>query len=342
MRPLQKVPQPDELNMQRRQLPEAGSEALAVGVFAAPAPHGGCPPGESPRVAPAPTDAPAWRAMRRYADTPQGRVAYVERGTGPAALFLHGFPLNGFQWRGAMDRLSGHRRCVAPDLLALGYTAVRQAQSVAFPAQVSMLLALLDVLAIPSVDVIANDSGGGIAQLLLARDPERVRTLLLTNCDTEPDSPPRAVLPIIRAARAGRFADTWLAPWVADKALTRSNKGLGGLTYTLRAHPTDEAIECYLGPLVSSPERKALIDAYAEALAPNPLAGLEAALHRCSTPTRIVWGTGDDIFSSASPAYLDRLFAESRGVRLVPEAKLFWPEEFPEIIAEEAVGLWQI
>jgi hypothetical protein len=56
---------------------------------------------------------------------------------------------------------------------------------------------------------------------------------------------------------------------------------------------------------------------------------------------RIVWGTGDDIFSCASAAYLDRLFANSRGVRLLPEAKLFWPEEFPEVIAEEAVRLWQ-
>src|SRR5262245_11476004 len=49
-----------------------------------------------------PLDAAAWSAARRFADTPFGKIAYVERGSGDAALFLHGFPLNGFQWRGAL------------------------------------------------------------------------------------------------------------------------------------------------------------------------------------------------------------------------------------------------
>jgi haloalkane dehalogenase len=56
------------------------------------------------------------------------------------------------------------------------------------------------------VDLVGSDSGGAIAQLFVARYPERVRTLLLTNCDVHQDSPPPAVLPVI-AARAGTFAD---------------------------------------------------------------------------------------------------------------------------------------
>ncbi|HEY6895001.1 MAG TPA: twin-arginine translocation signal domain-containing protein, partial [Rhodanobacteraceae bacterium] len=54
------------------------------------------------RDAPKPTDAAAWRTARRSAKTLFGDIAYVERGRGDAALFLHGFPLNGFQWRGAI------------------------------------------------------------------------------------------------------------------------------------------------------------------------------------------------------------------------------------------------
>ena len=34
--------------------------------------------------------------MRRYAQLRNCRVAYVQQGHGHAALFLHGFPLNGF------------------------------------------------------------------------------------------------------------------------------------------------------------------------------------------------------------------------------------------------------
>ena len=36
---------------------------------------------------------------RKFADTTFGRIAYVEKGSGPVALFVHGFPLNGFAWR---------------------------------------------------------------------------------------------------------------------------------------------------------------------------------------------------------------------------------------------------
>ena len=57
-------------------------------------------------------------------------------------------------------------------------------------------------------------------------------------------------------------------------------------------------------------------------------------------PVRILWGTGDTIFSPGSAGYLDRTFGNSRGVRRISGAKLFWPEERPDIIAEEALRLW--
>ena len=154
-------------------------------------------------------DAAAFHASRRFVETRFGRIAYVERGSGAAALFLHGFPLNGFQWRGAIERLSSERRCVAPDFLAMGYTEVAKGQSVGPDDQVAMLIALLDALAIPSADVIANDSGGAVAQLLVVRHPQRVRTLLLTNCDAEKDSPPPALLPVIELAKEGKFWRDW-------------------------------------------------------------------------------------------------------------------------------------
>jgi len=289
-----------------------------------------------------PMDAAAFHAARKFAETRFGKIAYVERGAGDAALFLHGFPLNGFQWRGALDRLSAHRRCVAPDFMGLGYTQVAQGQSVAPHAQVAMLAALLDKLSISSVDLVANDSGGAVAQLFVTKYPDRVRTLMLTNCDVENDSPPPALLPVIAQARAGTFADQTFLPQLADKNFAGSAQGLGGLCYANPANLTDEAIECYFTPLVSSPQRKALTNAYALGLDPNPLAGIEAKLKRCSVPTRIVWGTSDWIFSSASPDYLDRTFPKSLGVRRVEGAKLFFPEEFSDLIAAEARRLWGV
>jgi len=269
-----------------------------------------------------PIDAAAFHRSRRFAVTSFGRIAYVERGSGAAALFVHGLPLNGFQWRGALDRLSDLRRCVAPDLLGLGYTEPADGQSLAPEAQAEMCAALLDTLGIREVDLVANDSGGAVAQIFVARFPARVRTLLLTNCDVHDDSPPPPLLPLITAARAGTFADDDLAPQLADKALGRAKLG-------------------YLAPLVSSPRRKAQLHAYIVALARNPLRAIEPALQRSDVALRVVWGTGDTIFDPSGPDWLHRTFRRSRGVRRLEGAKAFFPEEMPDVIADEARRLWR-
>jgi haloalkane dehalogenase len=330
-----------ETAMQRRSFIGMMGTVLAAGAISACVPPlSGVMNGSVRAAATPPLDAAAFHAARRFASTPFGRIAYIDRGAGEAALFLHGFPLNSFQWRGAIDRLSLYRRCIAPDFLAMGYTEVAAGQSVAPEAQVAMLVSLLDTLAIGSVDVIANDSGGQVAQLLMTRHPTRVRSLLLSNCDTEIDSPPAAMLPVIELAKAGAFVDQWLGSWRADKALARSAEGIGGMCFADPSNPTDEAIEMYFAPLLSSPQRKALAHQFAIALEHNPLIGIAAELKRSTVPTRILWGTSDTIFSAESPDYLHSVFGNSRGVRRLAGSKLFWPEERPEVIAEEALRLW--
>lgn len=326
--------------MDRRKFIGLATGTLAVSVFAGLAPRAlaGMAPSDASAM---PMDAAAFHAARQFAQTHFGNIAYIDRGRGDAVLFLHGFPLNSFQWRGAIDRLSPYRRCIAPDFMGLGYTQVAQGQSVAPDAQVEMLVALLDELAIATVDVIANDSGGQAAQLFVARHPERVRTLLLTNCDTEVNSPPAAMGPVIELSKEGKWVDQWLAPWRADTALARSPEGIGGMCYIDPAHPTDEAIATYFTPLLSTPERKGLAHAYAVALEHNPLLGIGPALKNSKVPTRIVWGMGDTIFAPTDADHLDRAFGNSsRGVLRLADSKLFWPEERPEVIAEEARKLW--
>lgn len=276
---------------------------------------------------------------RRFLDTPFARIAYVDRGAGEPTLFLHGFPLSSFQWRGAIDRLSNNRRCLAPDLMGLGYTEVASDQSVTPAAQVSMIATFLDRLNVGQVDLVASDSGGAVAQLFVVAHPERVRTLLLTNCDVETDSPPAAILPIIEAARTGIYPDLYLEPWLRHKDVARSPTGLGGMCYSNSANPTDAAIEQYLGPLVATPARKALVNRYTLGLTPNPLEGISSRLRRCTVPTRIVWGTSDTIFSPQSPDYLASVLPRVTSIRRLPRAKLFFPEEYPDVIAEEVRSL---
>lgn len=323
--------------MRRRQFVQLALTTFAAGVGSACTPRVGTRRAVVAAAPSRPLDAAAFRAGRRFAKTSFGRIAYADRGAGDVVLFLHGAPLNGFQWRGAIDRLSPHRRCVAPDFMGLGYSEIPEHQSLAADAQAAMLAALLDTLAIAEVDIIASDSGGAVAQLFAIRHRERVRTLLLTNCDVEPDSPPPKVKPAIDMARAGTLADA-TAQWLVDKPLARST--FGAAVYRDPARFADETIEYYVAPLVSSALRRAQYHAFHVALDPNPLVGIEAALQRCTVPVRIVWGAADDIFSQADADYLDRTFPRSRGIRRVPGAKLFFPEEFPDVIAEEAQRLW--
>jgi haloalkane dehalogenase len=293
-------------------------------------------------------NAQEFHRSRRFADVSSGRIAYIERGpttiervTRPPVIFLHGLPLNGFQWRGVIARLSAERRCVAPDMMGLGYTEVSDDQDLSPTRQAEMLAELLDALSAPVIDVIANDSGGAIAQLLVARHPRRVRSLLLTNCDVHEDSPPAALRPFIDAARAGVLADQFVAAQLANKAMARGPEGLGGLCYARPEALTDEAIDCYFAPLVSSPRRKAQLHRYVTSLEPNPLPAIAPLLARSDVPVSIVWGTADQFFSVAAAEWLDRTFPKSQGIRRVEGGKVFFVEEMPDLIADEAVALWR-
>jgi haloalkane dehalogenase len=159
-----------------------------------------------PSSAPSPSedDAAARRydRERRFAETTFGRIAHIDRGKGAAVVFLHGFPLSSFQWRGAIDRLSAHRRCLAPDLMGLGHTEVAPGQSVTPAAQADMIAAFLDRIGIDRVDLIGSDSGGVVAQLFVTKYPQRV------------SSPPRS-------ARRSSTATYWVSHPIRSRASRR-------------------------------------------------------------------------------------------------------------------------
>lgn len=136
----------------------------------------------------------------RSIETPSGRISYAEAGSGPVALFVHGVVLNKHLWRHQLSGLSDIRRCIAVDLLAHGDTEIGPNQDVSVTANAKMLREVLDALRIEQVDLVGNDSGGGIAQILAALNPNQVRSLTLTNCDTHDNWPPEAFKPFVDMA----------------------------------------------------------------------------------------------------------------------------------------------
>jgi pimeloyl-ACP methyl ester carboxylesterase len=96
--------------------------------------------------------------------------------SGPIALFVHGVVLNKHLWRHQLAKLSDIRHCIAVDLLAHGDTEIAPNQDVSVTTNANMLKEVLDALKIDRVDLIGNDSGGGIAQIFAAL-PGEVGTL---------------------------------------------------------------------------------------------------------------------------------------------------------------------
>src|ERR1700721_4618395 len=127
-----------------------------------------------------------------------------------------------------------------------------------------MLREVLDALQIDQVDLVGNDSGGGIAQIFAALNPERVRTLTLTDCDTHDNWPPEAFKPFVDMAAAGGLNDT-LNAMLTDKAIYRSPGALGP-AYERPEDVSDESIEIYLRPLVRSEQRTRALQPFVAAL----------------------------------------------------------------------------
>lgn len=289
-------------------------------------------------------DIATFHASRRFADVGSGRIAYFEKGNGPVALFVHGVPLNGYHWRHIIGRVQHRRRCIAIDLMGLGYTDIGPAQDVSFTAQARMLAEVIDVLGIEIVDLVGNDSGGAIAQIFAASYPDRLRSLVLTNCDVHDGWPPPQVLPIMERSRNGTLADIF-QPLVDRPDLARERYVMGESVPLFRSYAdpsvlTDEIIRLYLEPLLSSQQRIDAFQRYWLAFDNAQTVVIHSALKSLKVPTLIVWGLEDIFFDRKWAYWLKHTIPSAERVVEVPDGRLFFPEDRPESLTEPMLRFW--
>jgi pimeloyl-ACP methyl ester carboxylesterase len=265
----------------------------------------------------------------RSIETPSGHIAYAEAGSGPVALFVHGVVLNKHLWRRQLAGLSSIRRCIAVDLLAHGDTEIDQNQDVSVTTNANMLKEVLDALKIDKVDLVGNDSGGGIAQIFAALNPKRARTLTLTNCDTHDNWPPEAFKPFVDMAIAGGLSGT-LNAMLADKSVYRSPSALGP-AYEHPERVSDEDIEMYLRPLVRSEQRTRDLQRFVAAFDNKHTVTIEPKLRQLQAPTLIVWGTDDVYFPVKWAHWLAKTIPGAKPPIELPGARLFFIEERADI-----------
>jgi pimeloyl-ACP methyl ester carboxylesterase len=289
-------------------------------------------------------DIAGFHANRRFAAVKSGRIAYVEQGDGPVALFVHGVPLNGYHWRHVVDRLRHRRRCIAIDLMGLGYSEIAPAQDVSFTAQTHMIAEVIDALGIARIDLIGNDSGGAVAQIFAAHYPERLTSLVLTNCDVHDGWPPPQVLPLMERARAGTLAAVFapMAEW-PDLARERYARGESVPLFRSYADPsilTDDLIRLYLQPLLSSPQRLDAFQRYWLGFDNAQTVAIHGALKALHVPTLILWGLADIFFDKKWAYWLKDTIPGARRVVEIEDARLFFPEDRPDALASAVLQFW--
>ena len=267
-----------------------------------------------------------------------GEVAYAERGKGPSALFVHGVFLNSYYWRHVMARLSDERRCLAPDLLGHGDTPARPDQDVSLRAEADALEAFCEAMGLDEVDVVANDSGSAIAQIFAARHPERIRSLTLTNGDADGNYPPADFRQVVEMAKGGVFSAQREA-FAADVNLLRP--GFAAAYERIDA-VSDETLKTYLGPLFATPEATRALERWLVSFEDaSQTREIEPLLRQLTAPTLIVWGTGDPFFPVKWAYWLKGAIPGARQVVEVEGAKLFFPEERPDELADAVRAHWR-
>lgn len=273
---------------------------------------------------------------RKFVDTRFGRIAYVERGSGPAALFIHGWPLNAYQWRGVMDRLGDVRRCIAFDTMGLGHTEIAADQELSLPEQAAMAEAFLDALGIDRVDIVGNDSGTGISQLLAVRIPDRTRSLTLTNGEVHDNGSSPALEPIVAAARAGTLRHLFRS-WLDNLQQARNSFAIA-FEYPDRL--TEDTMRAYLAPILATEARASNAERFLTSLAERHMVAIEGRLQRLEAPTLVVWGTMDVFFPLKWAYWLNTTLPHVRDVVELPGAKLFFPEEHADLLSDRIRTHW--
>jgi pimeloyl-ACP methyl ester carboxylesterase len=227
-------------------------------------------------------------------------------------------------WRHVIATVAEARRCIAVDLPLHGRSPLPDGQSVGLPAFAALLEGVCAELDLAGVDLVANDTGGAIAQIFAAQHPERVRTLALTNCEAHDNVPPKALKPGIAMARAGLMA--WTGPRLV-RDLGRARRRVFKSGYENVEALPEPIVHSFLDPVLGTRARARQFQRWLISLKAADLLAAEPGLRRLEAPALIVWGTDDVFFDVAWAHWLAETLPGARDMVELAGARLFFPDE---------------
>jgi pimeloyl-ACP methyl ester carboxylesterase len=121
-----------------------------------------------------------------------GTIEYRDTGgDGPVVVLLHGLLMDASLWDAVIADLSVDHRCVAPTLpLGAHRRAVHTDADLSLPGLARLVADFLERLELSDVTLVGNDTGGALAQLVIADDAARVGQVVLASCEAFDNIPP--------------------------------------------------------------------------------------------------------------------------------------------------------
>ena len=269
----------------------------------------------------------------RFVDIDGNTVHYIDEGSGPTLLLLHGNPTWSFLYRHIIRQLSSHFRCIALDYPGFGLSKAKPGYTYTPREHSSVVEGFVDALDLSDLRIMVQDWGGPIGLGMAGRRPELVHSFVIGNSFAWPARRSRGMTTFSRVVgsrlarhfiRRSNALVRWLIP--------------AGINRTL----TDAEMSAYTGPF-PTPEARLPTWIFAREIrrSEDYLLEVEAGLAKVADkPALIVWGDADGAFRAPARDRFARLFPTHRVVNL-RGAKHFIQENEPDEIAA-AILDWQL
>lgn len=116
-------------------------------------------------------------------------IHYLDVGTGPTLLMLHGNPTWSFLYRRLIAGLSDRFRCIAPDYPGFGLSTAAPGFDYTAAEQSGVVSRFITELDLQSVTLVVQDWGGPVGLGAAVRDPDRFSALVIGNTWAWPSNP---------------------------------------------------------------------------------------------------------------------------------------------------------
>ncbi|KGM43297.1 hypothetical protein JY97_08105 [Alkalispirochaeta odontotermitis] len=249
------------------------------------------------------------------------KIRYIDSGSGPPLVFIHGFGASIYSWRKNLDPISKHHRVCAPDLPGFGYSDKPLDADYTIDAYADFIVQFMDKLEIKKAVLVGHSLGGGIALLTGLKYPARVQSLILLDAEAYPITPP-LMLRVAKLPGVRSNIHRAIGEWVVRISLKRS--------YYEQTLITDRLVEAYYRPFLTENGKIAPIKVL-QAMDFEKLKELPRRYRRFRKKVLIIWGAEDRI-SRIHLAHKLKRDLRNSSLKIIPASGHLVQEEKPEIV----------